>query len=60
MSAIAMMIGLSLVLGLAAGGAVWFGWELVQNLVAGLHVPKAPPLPAPKPPEPPPADLPKE
>lgn len=45
------IIAISLVLGVAAGGMVWFGWDLVQNMIPLLHLPKAPS--AVKPPEPP-------
>jgi hypothetical protein len=33
-SDLAMWIGFSLLAGVAAGGLVWFGWELAQNLSA--------------------------
>lgn len=44
MSTFVPTILISIVLGTAASGAVWFGWELMAKLASSLHAPKAPPV----------------
>ena len=47
------MVLISGLLGIAACGLVWFGWDLARNLIVSLRAPK---LPSAEPDEPPDLD----